>query len=90
MKKHLLLLLLITSFWGYSQTLATVTPNAVDGARTVTFVNPAPIEIDGVLNKTDATGFGLANGTLTVVFKGGTGTYDYIWRKRWFIDYSCI
>ncbi|GGF23943.1 T9SS type A sorting domain-containing protein [Flavobacterium limi] len=81
MKKHLLLLLLITSFWGYSQTQATVTPNAVDGARTVTFVNPAPIEIDGVLNKTDATGFGLANGTLTVVFKGGTGTYDYIWTK---------
>lgn len=81
MKKYLLLLLLIASFSGYAQTQATVTPNAVDGARTVTFVNPAPIEVDGVLNKTDATGFGLANGTLMVVFKGGTGTYDYIWTK---------
>ncbi|WP_165830077.1 T9SS type A sorting domain-containing protein [Flavobacterium hydrophilum] len=81
MKKHLLLLLLITSFWGYSQTQATVTPTAVNGARTVTFVNPAPIEIDGELKKTDATGFGLANGTLNIVFKGGTGSYDYIWTK---------
>ena len=81
MKKYLFFLL-FTSFWGYSQTQATVTQNAVNGARTVTFVNPAPIEIDGELKATDATGFGLATGTLNVVFKGGSGSYEYKWTKN--------
>lgn len=81
MKKYLLLLLVFASFWGYSQTQATVTQQAVEGARTVTFVNPAPIEVDGTPAIKHVTEFGEANGAINIVFKGGTGSYTYIWTK---------
>ena len=82
MKKYLLILLLFTSFLGYSQTQATVTQQAVEGARTVTFVNPAPIEVNGTPAIKHATEFGEANGAINIVFKGGTDSYTYIWTKN--------
>ncbi|MEO7976517.1 T9SS type A sorting domain-containing protein [Flavobacterium sp.] len=81
MKKYLQLLLLFTCFWGYSQTQATVTEKPINGARTVTFVNPSPIEVDGTPVITPETGFDKNNGTINIVFKGGTGSYTYIWTK---------
>ena len=83
MKKNLLLLLLfLINFWGYSQTQATVTDKAVDGARTVTFTNPDPIVVKGTYTTTPATCFGAADGRLNVIFKGGTGAYTYTWKEK--------
>ena len=80
MKKYLLLLLLfLINFWGYSQ--ATVTDKVVDGARTVTFTNPAAITIN-TYTPTNATGFGLADGKLYITAKGRTEPYTYSWLKN--------
>ncbi|TWI01150.1 putative secreted protein (Por secretion system target) [Flavobacterium tiangeerense] len=83
MKKYLLLLLLfLINFWGYSQTQATVTEIAVDGARTVTFTNPAPIELNEAFITTATTGFDKSDGKLYIVFKGRTEPYTYSWKKN--------
>jgi hypothetical protein len=81
MKKHLLLLLLITRFLGYSQTTQATVSGLSEGSRTVTFVNPAPIVVNGTPTIKDATGFGSANGSINIVFKGGTESYTYSWTK---------
>ncbi|MBB1194058.1 hypothetical protein DNC80_10330 [Flavobacterium sp. SOK18b] len=82
MKKYLLLLLLfLINFWGYSQTQATVTEIAVDGARTVTFTNPAPIELNEAFITTATTGDGKSDGKLHIVFRGRTEPYTYSWLK---------
>jgi len=70
MKKYLLLLLLFTSFWGYSQTTqAEVTTNAVDGARTVTFVNPSIINITNIIENNSS--LPTANGKIEFIVSGG-------------------
>lgn len=81
MKKYLLLLLFLINFWGYSQTQATVTDKAVDGARTVTFTNPAAIELNGTYTTTATTGFGVADGKLYITVTGRTEPYTYSWLK---------
>lgn len=79
MKKLLLSLFLFINILGYSQQ---ANVGILDnGSRTVTFVNPAPIEVNGTPLIKHATGFGEANGAINIVFKGGTGSYTYIWTK---------
>jgi hypothetical protein len=66
-KKYLLLLLFFISLLGYSQ-VGTLDAN---GARTVTITQPETIVITG--SSSDATGFGLNNGTITLdPITGGT------------------
>ncbi|WP_417940287.1 T9SS type A sorting domain-containing protein [Flavobacterium sp. RS13.1] len=81
MKKYLLLLLVFTRFLGYSQTTQATVSGLSEGSRTVTFVNPAPIVVNGTPTIKDATGFGSANGSINIVFKGGTESYTYSWTK---------
>ncbi|MEO8238795.1 MAG: T9SS type A sorting domain-containing protein [Flavobacterium sp.] len=78
MKKLLLTLFLFINILGYSQAIVGTLNN---GARTVTFTNPAPIEVNGAPSIKHATKFGEANGAINIVFKGGTGSYTYIWTK---------
>ncbi|MDR7212132.1 T9SS type A sorting domain-containing protein [Flavobacterium piscis] len=79
MKKLLLTLFLFISILGYSQQ---ANVGILDnGSRTVTFTNPAPIEVDGTPIIKPATGFSVANGGINIIFKGGTGSYTYIWIK---------
>lgn len=73
MKKYLLLLLLfLINFWGYSQTQtqATVTEIAVDGARTVTFTNPATITINNKITENNSNS-SPPNGKISFSISGG-------------------
>ncbi|MEL1255895.1 T9SS type A sorting domain-containing protein [Flavobacterium sp. DGU38] len=81
MKKYLLLLLVFTRFLGYSQTTQATVSGLSEGSRTVTFVNPAPIVVNGTPTIKHATKFGSANGSIDIVFKGGTESYTYSWTK---------
>ena len=57
MKKLLLTLFLFINILGYSQQAIVGTLD--NGSRTVTFTNPAPIEVDGTPIITPATGLSL-------------------------------
>ncbi|WP_163400421.1 T9SS type A sorting domain-containing protein [Flavobacterium fluviatile] len=82
MKKYLLLLLVFTRFLGYSQTTQATVSGLSEGSRTVTFVNPVPIEIDGTPTIISATVFGGNNGAIVITFKGGSNNYNYILTKK--------
>jgi hypothetical protein len=69
MKKYLLLFLFI-SFLGFSQT-----------TKTVSFVIPSKIEVNGNVTITNVTAKNLIDGSINIIFKGGTGNYTYIWTK---------
>ena len=45
------------------------------------FVNE-PDPVSAILSATDASCFGLADGTLSAQASGGSGTYDYIWMQN--------
>ena len=78
MKKIYLILFFLTSLLGYSQ--ADPQP-AVNGARTINIKTPTPITISGTPGYTNATENGKADGSLSIMFQGGTSDYVYIWAK---------
>ncbi|OXG06545.1 putative secreted protein (Por secretion system target) [Flavobacterium araucananum] len=79
MKKYYLLLLFFISLFGFSQT----DPNKADenGAKPVTITTPKAIVVDGVVSKKNPTGFNRNDGSISIFFKGGTGSYTYNWTK---------
>lgn len=74
MKKFITFLIFCTTTIGFSQTPT--------GMKLIEIKNPAAIVIDGTLETTPATCFGAADGKLHVIFKGGTGSYTYTWKKK--------
>ena len=83
MKKHLLLLFLFISILGYSQGTVEAKIGILDGgARTLTFKNPAPIAYVGTPIVSNTTGNGRTDGSISIIFEGGSGDYDYNWTKN--------
>jgi Secretion system C-terminal sorting domain/SprB repeat len=74
MKKIVLILALLITSIGYSQTPT--------GVKRVTVTSPTAITVTGIPVVEPATGFGRANGSINIVFTGGTGAYTYIWTKN--------
>lgn len=79
MKKHYLLLLFFISLLGYSQT----DPNKADenGAKSITITTPKAIVVDGIVAQKNPTGYNRNDGSISIFFKGGTGSYTYNWTK---------
>ncbi|MBI5219718.1 MAG: gliding motility-associated C-terminal domain-containing protein [Bacteroidia bacterium] len=67
----------ITNLCAGTYTVTVTNSDNCQGTQTVTITQPAPLIL--VTTRTDATCYGLCNGTANVTASGGSGSYTYNW-----------